>query len=147
MIFHNLDFWPKCLFWRKISFLTKNFGFGQKFRFLSIFNFFIQKIYFWIQKWNLRHRLHQKIRKNGKNCSPKKKVTFGRKCIGRVYIASRAKIVIFTHPIFESDFDCLTGKNRLHANSLPSPLASDKTKNLQKKCFWNIFFAIWKHCA
>jgi len=26
----------------------------------------------------------------------------------------------FTHPIFESDFDCLTGKNRLHANLLLS---------------------------
>ena len=58
-----------------------------------------------------------------------KKVAFGRKRIGRVYAPSRSKIVIFTHPIFESDFDCLTGKNRLHANSLPSPIASDKNKN------------------
>ena len=34
----------------------------------------------------------------------------------------------FTHPIFESDFDCLTGKNRLHANSLLSlsPLTNKK---------------------
>ena len=46
-----------------------------------------------------------------------------------------AKIGLFTHPIFESDFDCLTGKNRLHALSLLSPLASHKPKkNLQKKC-------------
>ena len=28
--------------------------------------------------------------------------------------------LLFTHPIFESDFDCLTGKNRLHAKSLLS---------------------------
>ena len=62
-----------------------------------------------------------------------KKVAFGRKRIGRVYVASRAKIVIFTHPIFESDFDCLTGKNRLHALSLLSPLASYKLKNFTKK--------------
>ena len=39
-----------------------------------------------------------------------------------------AKIVLFTHPIFESDFDCLTGKNRLHATLLLSPLASYKPK-------------------
>ena len=55
----------------------------------------------------------------------------------------------FTHPIFESDFDCLTGKNRLHANSLPSPIASDKNKNLQrkkKKCrIFYIFFSILKN--
>ena len=70
-----------------------------------------------------------------------KKVAFGRKRIGRVYVASRAKIVIFTHPIFESDFDCLTGKNRLHANSLPSPIASDKHKNLQRKKKCRIFFS------
>ena len=44
-----------------------------------------------------------------------------------------AKSGLFTHPIFESDFDCLTGKNRLHALSLLSPLASHKPKNLQKK--------------
>ena len=44
-----------------------------------------------------------------------------------------AKTQLFTHPIFESDFDCLTGKNRLHALSLLSPLASYKLKNLQKK--------------
>ena len=62
-----------------------------------------------------------------------KKVAFGRKRIGRVYVPSRAKIVIFTHPIFESDFDCLTGKNRLHALSLLSPLASHKPKNIYKK--------------
>ena len=62
-----------------------------------------------------------------------KKVAFGRKRIGRVYAPSRAKIVIFTHPIFESDFDCLTGKNRLHALSLLSPLASYKLKKFTKK--------------
>ena len=69
-----------------------------------------------------------------------KKVAFGRKRIGRVYAPSRAKIVIFTHPIFESDFDCLTGKNRLHANSLPSPIASDKNKNLLRKKKLRFFF-------
>ena len=74
-----------------------------------------------------------------------KKVAFGRKRIGRVYAPSRAKIVIFTHPIFESDFDCLTGKNRLHANSLPSPIASDKNKNLlRKKNIFTFFFSILK---
>ena len=30
----------------------------------------------------------------------------------------------FTHPIFESDFDCLTGNDRFHAPLSPSPLAS-----------------------
>ena len=71
-----------------------------------------------------------------------KKVAFGRKRIGRVYAPSPSKIVIFTHPIFESDFDCLTGKNRLHANSLPSPIASDKNKNLlsKKNIFLRFFF-------
>ena len=44
-----------------------------------------------------------------------------------------AKIGLLTHPIFESDFDCLTGKNRLHALSLLSPLASYKLKNFTKK--------------
>ena len=36
---------------------------------------------------------------------------------------------LFTHPIFESDFDCLTGKNRLHANSFLSlpPLTNQNT--------------------
>ena len=34
------------------------------------------------------------------------------------------KIVKFTHPIFESDFDCLTGNDRFHALLSPSPLAS-----------------------
>ena len=125
MFFHNFDFWPKFLFWPKKSFSDQKCRFWTKFSiFFNFRSFIFRKYIFWLQKWNLRHRLHQKIRKNGKNCSPKKKVTFGRKCIGRVYIASRAKIVIFTHPIFESHFDCLTG--RLHANSLLSPLASHK---------------------
>ena len=36
---------------------------------------------------------------------------------------------LFTHPIFESDFDCLTGKNRLHADSFLSlsPLTNKNT--------------------
>ena len=44
-----------------------------------------------------------------------------------------AKRRLFTHPIFESDFDCLTGKNRLHALSLLSPLASYKLEKFTKK--------------
>ena len=58
---------------------------------------------------------------------------FGRIVTRCVYSATRAEKAIFTHPIFESDFDCLTGKNRLHAFSLLSPLASDKPKTLPKK--------------
>ena len=50
-----------------------------------------------------------------------KKVAFGSYGSGRVYKASRAETAIFTHPIFESDFYCLTGKNQLHAQS-PYPL-------------------------
>ena len=36
--------------------------------------------------------------------------------------------LLSTHPIFESDFDCLTGKNRIQATSLPSlsPLTDKK---------------------
>ena len=52
-----------------------------------------------------------------------------------------AKTLLFTHPIFESDFDCLTGKNRLHALSLLSPLASYKLKNFTKKKICIIFNA------
>ena len=44
---------------------------------------------------------------------------------GRVYRASRARTANFTHPIFESDFDCLTGKNHIHAQSLLSLIASN----------------------
>ena len=63
-------------------------------------------------------------------------------CFAPVYLASRAKIELFTHPIFESDFDCLTGKYRLHALSLLSPIASDKNKNFKKKIyFWSFF--VW----
>ena len=41
--------------------------------------------------------------------------------------ASKSRAYFFTHPIFESDFDCLTGKNRLQANSLlPSRLLQNK---------------------
>ena len=48
-------------------------------------------------------------------------------------IASRARTTIFTHPIFESDFDCLTGKNHLHhLQSLLSLIASDKHKSIMK---------------
>ena len=57
---------------------------------------------------------------------------FGSYGCGRVYIASRARTTIFTHPIFESDFDCLTGKNHLHAQSLLSPIASDKHETFKK---------------
>ena len=128
---HNFDFWPKFLFWPKKSF------FDQKCRFVS------ENIFF-----DYRNELYaiDYLRKFEKwwKLFTEKKVTFGRKCIGRVYIASRAKIVLFTHPIFESDFDCLTGKNRLHANSLLSLLASDKTKNLQKKMFLKHFFRYLK---
>jgi hypothetical protein len=35
----------------------------------------------------------------------------------------------FTHPIFESDFDCLTGKTRHHANSLLSLSPLTKLKS------------------
>ena len=91
---------------------------------------FLKNLLFLFDIWNLRPRLPQKKCKFLKNIMFGKKVAFGRKRIGRVYAPSRVKIVIFTHPIFESDFDCLTGKNRLHANSLPSPIASDKNKNL-----------------
>ena len=105
----------------------------------------MKNLLFLFDIWNLRPRLPQKKCKFLKNIMSGKKVAFGRKRIGRVYVASRAKIVIFTHPIFESDFDCLTGKNRLHANSLPSPIASDKNKNLlRKKNIFTFFFSILK---
>ena len=40
----------------------------------------------------------------------------------------------FTHPIFESDFDCLTGKHRILALLSPSPLASNNPrKKLQNQ--------------
>ena len=61
-----------------------------------------------------------------------------------------AKTRLFTHPIFESDFDCLTGKNRLHALSLLSPLASYKLKKFTKKiCIFYIMHlylisALWR---
>ena len=35
-----------------------------------------------------------------------------------------AKSGLFTHPIFESDFDCLTGDDRFQALLFPSLLAS-----------------------
>mgnify|MGYP004270349345 CR=1 FL=1 len=116
------------------SFLVEIFGFRpKKFDFwpkISIFRPKIEKIFnksfFWFQIWNLRPRKPPKMWKFGQKICGQKKVAFGRKCFGRVYLASLAQIEIFTHPIFESDFDCLTGKNRLHANSLLSPLASDK---------------------
>ena len=43
--------------------------------------------------------------------------------------------LLFTHPIFESDFDCLTGKNRLHAISLLSlsPLTNKKKTQRRKQ--------------
>ena len=56
--FHNFDFWPKfpigpnkIICWPKMSILDKNFVFFQ------FSTFFFRKYIFWLQKWNLRHRL------------------------------------------------------------------------------------------
>ena len=140
--FHSNFFFHHNFFWRKIKFRQKKNFFLKK-----IFDekkkfFFSKNLLFLFDIWNLRPRLPQKKCKFWKNIMFEKKVAFGRKRIGRVYAPSRSKIVIFTHPIFESDFDCLTGKNRLHANSLPSPIASDKNKNLlsKKNIFLRFFF-------
>ena len=43
------------------------------------------------------------------------------------------KTLKFTHPIFESDFDCLTGNGRFQALLSVSPLASYKLKPKEKK--------------
>ena len=94
-------------------------------RALSIFIFFFNI-------WNPSHRLHYTVKKNYHFSGHIKKVTFGSYGSGRVYIASRVRTTIFTHPIFESDFDCLTGKNHLHAQSLLSPIASDKHETFKK---------------
>ena len=67
-----------------------------------------------------------------------------------VYLPSFSINWKFTHPIFESDFDCLTGKNRLHAQHSPIhhlPLINQKNqKNLKKVCTkeqrWNSTFFV-----
>ena len=46
----------------------------------------------------------------------------------RWWVCLGSKSSNFTHPIFESDFDCLTGKHRILALLSPSPLASNNTK-------------------
>ena len=43
------------------------------------------------------------------------------------------KIYNFTHPIFESDFDCLTGNDRFQALLSHSPLASYNLKQKTRK--------------
>ena len=77
-------------------------------RALSVFIFFYSEIWNQHRRLRLQRNLHQNRKKIFF-------VSFGRNRVGRVYLASRARTFQFTHPIFESDFDCLTGKNRLHA--------------------------------
>ena len=80
----------KIIFWPKMSILDKNFHFFQ------FSNIFFQKIYFLITEMNFTPSITPENSKKIMKIVHRKKVTFGRKCIGRVYIASRAKIVIFT---------------------------------------------------
>ena len=54
-----------------------------------------------------------------------------------IYLASKAQNRNFTHPIFESDFDCLTGNDRFQALLSHSPLAS---YNLKQKILKKVLF-------
>ena len=62
--FLRTEIFPQLRFLTKIpilakqkSFFDQNIDFGQKFRFFLIVDFFFRKYIFWLQKWNLRHRL------------------------------------------------------------------------------------------
>ena len=49
---------------------------------------------------------------------------------------------VSTHPIFESDFDCLTGKNRPHANPLLSLLPLTFKKQILERSIITKYFTV-----
>ena len=57
--------------WRKLfTYFGQKMKFDRNVDFFFEFSIFFRKYIIWFQKWNLRHRLHQKILKIGGNCSP-----------------------------------------------------------------------------
>ena len=69
----------------------------------------------------LRPKLPYLTGRQGIRSARLKKVFRAAKELAAFTYPRSAKIGLLTHPIFESDFDCLTGKNRLHANPTPIP--------------------------
>ena len=109
------------LFQLKIVFSNQSQNWRLKIFFIlkKIENFFKSQI--WLQNRYLRLRFAYR---NIKFISERRlfwSLPWGRVGSGNVYIGSLGRHWKFTHPIFESDFDCLTGKNRLHAQLSPIP--------------------------